>query len=146
MSEAAQMETIWEVPDELWERLECLLNEEIPPKDTGRPRANLRSVLNGIIFRLRSGCQWNRLPKDYGDDSTIHRHFQSWVELGIFEKIWAVLVEACDELGAVQWRWQAADCALGKARFGGDEIGPNPTDRAKKGTKRSILVDEKGGP
>jgi putative transposase len=34
----------------------------------------------------------------------------------------------------------------GKARFGGDEVGPNPTDRGKKGVKRSILVEADGGP
>jgi putative transposase len=56
------------------------------------------------------------------------------------------LVEECEELGAVDWRWQAADTALGKARGGGDEVGPNPTDRAKNGTKRSLLVEGGGGP
>lgn len=34
----------------------------------------------------------------------------------------------------------------GKARFGGDHVGPNPTDRAKPGVKRSILVEADGGP
>ena len=40
-------------------------------------------MLDGIIFRMRSGCQWNRLPRELGDDSTIHRTFQRWVELGV---------------------------------------------------------------
>jgi len=44
-----------------------------------------------------------------------------------------MLVEECDELGGVDWKWQAADTAMGKARSGGDEIGPNLTDRGKKG-------------
>jgi len=35
---------------------------------------------------------------------------------------------------------------MAKARFGGDETGPNPTDRAKPGTKRSVLVEADGGP
>ena len=62
------------------------------------------------------------------------------------EKIWAVLVEECEELGGVGWEWQSADAAMGKARFGGDKVGPNPTDRGKKGTKRSIIVEQDGGP
>lgn len=41
---------------------------------------------------------------------------------------------------------QAADATLGKARCGGDAVGPNPTDRAKNGTKKSLLVDGQGGP
>ena len=37
-------------------------------------------------------------------------------------------------------------CGCGKARLGGDQIGPNPTDRAKQGVKRSLLVEQQGGP
>ena len=68
---------------------------------------------------MRAGCQWNRLPRELGDDSTIHRTFQRWVELGVLERIWAMLIEECEELGGVDWEWQSADCAMSKARFGG---------------------------
>ena len=60
-----------------------------------------------------------RVPKELGDDSTIHRTFQRWVEMGVLERVWSMLLEECEELGAVEWQWQAADCAMGKARFGG---------------------------
>ena len=83
-------------------------------------------MLDGIIFRMRSGCQWNRLPKELGDDSTIHRTFQRWVQLGVLERIWPVLVKECEELGGVEWEWQAVDCAMGKARFGGIQSDPTP--------------------
>ncbi len=106
--------TIWEVPDELWERIEPIILEADPPKARGRKRANPRQMLNGIMFRLRSGCQWNRLPKEFGDDSTIHRTFQRWVELGVLRQIWRDLVEGCEELGGVDWECQAADGAMGK--------------------------------
>jgi putative transposase len=138
--------TIWEIPDELWKRMAPLILELDPPKDTGRPRANPRNVMDAIIFRIRTGCQWNHIPRVYGDDSTIHRTFQHWVEIGLFPQLWALLVEECEEFGLVDWEWQAADSAMGKARLGGDEIGPNPTDRAKNGTKKSILTDRHGGP
>jgi putative transposase len=138
--------TIWEVPDELWKRMAPLILEMDPPKETGRPRANPRNVVDAIIFRIRTGCQWNHIPRVYGDDSTIHRTFQHWVEIGLFPYLWALLVEECEELGLVDWEWQAADSAMGKARLGGEEIGPNPTDRAKNGTKKSILTDRQGGP
>ena len=113
------LDTIWEVPDELWERIEPLINEAYPPKGTGRPRVDLRRVLNGIIFRLRSGCQWNKLPKEFGDDSTVHRWFQRWCQDRFFERLWAVLLEECEEFGGVDWQWQSADGMMGKARFGG---------------------------
>ena len=57
-------------------------------------------------------------------DSTIHRTFQRWVQLGVLERIWSVLVKECEELGGVEWEWQAVDCAMGKARFGGIQSDP----------------------
>jgi putative transposase len=125
--------TIWEVPDNVWTSIERLLNEYSPAKPKGHRRVALRPVLNGLIFRLRTGCPWNRLPKQFGDDSPVHRHFQHWCQRGILARLWAVLVDACDELGGVDWQWQAADAAMGKARMGGDVVGRNPTDRGKKG-------------
>ena len=146
MKKKKPLPTIWEVPDELWNRMEPLILEIDPPKETGRPRANPRNIVDAIIFRVRTGCQWNHIPRVYGDDATIHRTFQHWVELGLFEQIWALLIEECEELGLVDWEWQAADGAMGKARLGGDKIGPNPTDRAKNGSKKSILTERNGGP
>ncbi len=119
MGESQTLDTIWEVSDHLWEQLRPAMLEMDPPKITGRKRVDPRQMLNGIIFRMRSGCQWNHLPKELGDDSTIHRTFQRWVELGVLQRIWALLVEGCEELGGVNWEWQSADCAMGKARLGG---------------------------
>ena len=146
MKKKKPLPTIWEIPDELWKRMAPLILEVDPPKETGRPRVNPRNVMDAIIFRIRTGCQWNHIPRVYGDDSTIHRTFQHWVEIDLFPRLWALLVEECEEFGLVDWEWQAADSAMGKARLGGDEVGPNPTDRAKNGTKKSILTDRCGGP
>lgn len=121
-----RMGTLWEVTDGLWARIEPLLNELDPPKQRGRKRVDRRRVLDGIIFRLRTGCQWNHIPGVYGDDSTIHRCFTKWCALGIFEQIWALLVEECDELQGVHWEWQAVDTAMGKARLGGAKSAPTP--------------------
>jgi transposase len=122
-SSTKPLPTIWEIPDELWRRIEPILKQFWPKKATGRKPANWRKMLNGIIFRMRSGCQWDQLPERYGPKSTVHDWFQRWVQGGIFEKIWALLVQACDELGGVDWQWQSADAMLGKARFGGEKDG-----------------------
>ncbi len=112
--------TIWNCPDELWDDIVLpTLHELDPEPHTGRPRIDQRKALDGIIYQMRSGCQWNHLPREFGDDASIHRTFQRWIANGVLERIWAKLVEACDELGAVDWVWQSADAALGKARFGG---------------------------
>jgi putative transposase len=111
--------TIWRVPDDLWAQIEQILAQYDPPKATGRKRTDPRRALDGIIYHLRSGVQWNQLPKEFGDDSSVHRTFQRWEQLKVFDHIWATLVAECAELGGVNWEWQSADAAMGKARLGG---------------------------
>lgn len=125
--------TIWEASDDLWQRILPLLQEFWPAKATGRPHANWRKALNGIIFRLRSGCQWDHLPHRYGPKSTVHDWMQRWCASGAMKRIWAQLVSECDELGAVDWQWQSADGRLGKARFGGKKGGQKPHGSRQKG-------------
>jgi putative transposase len=117
--EPAAMPTIWRVPDELWAKIEPVLAKYDPAKPVGRKRIDPRAALDAILFRMRSGVQWNQLPKEFPDDSSVHRTFQRWVRLRVLEQIWAELVAECAELGGVNWEWQAADGAMGKARWGG---------------------------
>jgi len=126
------MPTIWRVPDEMWEHVSPIIRELDPPKPTGRKRIDARQALDAIIFRMRSGCQWNQLPSDFPDDSSVHRTFQRWVAKGVFEGIWATLLAECDELGGVSWEWQAADGAMGKARFGGTRSGATPQTEGRR--------------
>ncbi len=118
--------TIWEVNDDLWSIIREILDELDPPATTGRPRTTQREALNGIIYQMRSGVQWNQLPERFGDDSSVHRTMQRWIAKGLFERVWAVLIENCAELGGVDWQWQSADGAMGKARFGGIASGRTP--------------------
>ena len=124
---------IWTITDDLWQLIEPVLLEDAPPCSTGRPRAGWRQILDGIIFRLRTGCQWNKLPVEFGDDSTVHRWFQRWSKNGVMKRIWAVMVARCEELDAVFWKWHAADGALGKARFGGEKDRPESDESRQTG-------------
>jgi putative transposase len=117
--EVKPLPTIWRVPDELWDIIKPILDKHDPPAKTGRPRIDQRAALDAIIYVMRTGCQWNRLPKEFPDDSSAHRTMQRWVSLGLLDRIWAVVVEQCEELGGVDWQWQAADGSMGKARWGG---------------------------
>ena len=146
MLEEKPLPTIWDVPDGLWERIEPVILELDPPKAKGRKRVDQRKILEGIIFRMRSGCQWNHLPQELGDDSTIHRTFQRWVGCGALEGIWAVLIEECGELGGVNWEWQSADCSMGKARFGGALLDATPPTGAKPGARRASWSTRQAGP
>lgn len=110
---------VWRATDGLWAKVEPILAQYDAPKPTGRKRIDQRRGFHGIVYRLRSGVQWNELPREFGDDSSVHRSFQRWVSLGVFDRIWAVLLTDCAELGGVNWEWQAADTAMGKTRSGG---------------------------
>ena len=75
---------------------------------------------------VRTGCQWDRLPQAFPDDASVHRTFQRWTRLGVFSKIWAVLVEECSELGGVDFEWQSVDAAMGKLASAEMRSAPTP--------------------
>jgi len=112
----------------------------------GRPRRPDRAVMSGIIFRLRTGCQWKAIPKQFGSGSTCHRRFQAWCKEGVFRRLFAALVGHYDALCGIDWEWTSLDSATVKSPKGGDCTGPNPTDRAKLGVKRHVLADGRGVP
>jgi transposase len=127
-SEREPLPPIWRVSDELWAEVEPIIAELDPPNRVGPKRVPARPILDAIIYRGRTGCQWNRLPREYPDDSTVHRAFQRWRTAGVFRRLWAILIERCEDLDGVEdgveWEWQAADGAMGKARKGGARSGP----------------------
>ena len=96
---------------------------------------------------LRTGCQWQALDEtDLCPHSTAHDRYQEWVEADVFLKLWQVGVEQFDELKGLDWDWLSMDGAMTKAPLGSQETGPNPTDRAKSGVKRSLLTEGHGIP
>ncbi len=78
--------TIIRIPDNLWNEIKIILPDEKPENTIGRPIVPYRKVLDGIMFVLRTGCQWKMLPREYGSGSTCHRRFQEWVQYGVFSK------------------------------------------------------------
>jgi transposase len=88
-----QLPTIWTIPERMWHRIQPLLPPEKDPGTPGRPPLPFRKVMNGILFVLRTGCQWKALPRGYGSGSTAHRRFQQWVRRGIIDAIVGVMVE-----------------------------------------------------
>jgi hypothetical protein len=80
---ALTLPTIWSLSDALWDKIAIVLAELDPPKRRGWKRSHPRAIFNTICFRLRTGCQWNHLLREFPDDSTVHRTFQRWVSLGV---------------------------------------------------------------
>jgi putative transposase len=76
-----------DLSDPEWARLAPLL----PPATTGRPRTrDLREIVDGIFYVLRTGCQWRYLPETYGPWSTVYYYFYQWRRDGT----WAVVLDA----------------------------------------------------
>ena len=113
------LQTIRRVPDELWDEIKIMLPAEKPNNTTGRPIVPFRKVLDGILYVLRTGCQWKMLPKEYGSGSTCHRRFQQWILTKVFQRLWNRLLQVYDDVKGIGWKWQSLDSVSVKAPLGG---------------------------
>jgi putative transposase len=141
--------TGFRVSDALWAVLEPLLPVHVNTHrfGGGRPRVPDRRCADAIFYVLRTGCQWAALNHtDLCAKSTAHDRFQEWADADVFLTFWKKGVEQFDELRGIDWSWLSMDGAMTKAPLGGDKTGPNPTDRAKTGAKRSLLTEAQGVP
>jgi transposase len=118
--------TIWLLPDELWTKLRPLLPPEKTPGTPGRPAVPFRKVLDGILYVLRTGCQWKAVPREFGSGSTCHKRFQEWERTGVFAQLWKILVHEYDELRGIRWQFQSLDSMTVKAPLGGRRRGRTP--------------------
>lgn len=94
------------------------------PKPRGRPRADDRRVLSGVIHVLRRGLQWRDAPAGYGPHKTLYNRFVRWSRAGIFARIFQEL---------------AADA-------GGPEILMIDATSVKAHRTAASLSQKKGGP
>ena len=136
----------WELSDEVWERVRPLIPQRPAHPKGGRPAQDDRQMLSAILYVLRTGIQWNALPRELGASTTVYDRFRLWERQGFFAQLWAAGLQEYDELNGIAWQWQSMDGVMTKAPFGGAATGANPTDRGKRGTKRSQLSDGRGMP
>ncbi|MGI0068264.1 MAG: IS5 family transposase [Thermoplasmata archaeon] len=132
------------LPEALWVKIHAVLPAHPPRPKGGRPPSDDRQIMEGIYFLTVTGIQWCALPRCFGPKSTVHGRFQEWVHTGVFRRLWKRGLLLYDEEVGINWTWQSMDGAMSKAPLGGEATGPNPTDRAKKGTKRSLQTDGAG--
>ena len=107
------------LPSALWMRIEPLLPKRLPSSRGGRPPVADRVVMAGIVYRLRTGCQWKALPRQFSSGSTCHARFQAWCAAGVFTAIFAQMLRYYDKRRGIQWKWSSLDSAIVKAPKGG---------------------------
>ena len=126
-----------QIPDALWERIDLVLPIYKRSGKGGRPRLMLRNVVSGILYVLRTGCQWKAMPSQFGSGSAIHAYFQEWVEWGVFEELWRLALEEYDELKGIDWKWQSLDGAMNKSPLGGEKNREKP-DRSRQDWRQTL--------
>jgi len=137
------------VSDELWARVEPLLPKHAAPSDKGgRPPLDDRAALTGILFVLKTGIPWEDLPQEMncGCGMTCWRRLRDWQQTGVWLRLHEALLAELNAAGKIDWSRAAVDSGTIRAVGGGEETGPNPTDRRKPGSKHHVVVDGHGVP
>jgi len=121
--------TRWSISDELWSKIEPLLPKPVNthPRGGGRKRVPYRKVMNGILFVLKTGCQWKSLDATgICSGSTAHLRFQEWQRAGVFLRFWQQGLLEYDEMHGIDWKRQSMDGAMTKAPLGGEKNRSKP--------------------
>ncbi len=122
----------YQMPDALWERMDPLIPRRSRTTKGGRPPIRqLRRIADGIFYKLRTGCQWNAMPRVFGSSSTVHRYFQHWAHTGVFAELWRLALKEYDELRGIRWDHQAIDTTSIKSPLGGEKNG-RQSNRSRK--------------
>lgn len=120
-----------ELTDQAWARLAPLL-----PANGGRGGQwhNHRQVINGILWRLRTGAPWRDLPDRYGPWQTCYDRFVRWRRAGTWDRLLAHVQTKEDAVGAVDWE-VSVDSTITRAH-----------QHAAGARRRPSHADQKGGP
>ncbi len=124
-----------EVTDVEWK----FLNPLIPRSSakTGRKPSDRRTVLNGVMWTLRTGAPWRDLPERYGPWQTVYDHFRNWRSKGVYDKILQALHIRLDSAGKIDWDlWciDGSNVRAARAAAGADKKVSNATKTSPKTT------------
>jgi transposase len=81
----------------------------------GRPWKSHRQVINGILFVLHTGIQWEDLPSEFGKYKTIYNRFRRWVKSGLWHSIFESLVDRILEAGEIDFELWCVDGTIVRA-------------------------------
>jgi len=102
-----------ELTERQWERLSPLLPPVKPV--TGRPHEDHRRVLNGLLWRMKTGAPWRDIPTRYGPWPTLYSRFRRWQRAGIWARLLAALQAEADAAGSLDWDLHFVDGTVVRA-------------------------------
>ena len=114
-----------DLPDELWNNIKVWIPERPRNPKGGQTPIDDRRVMAGIVYRLRTGCQWDAIPKEFSSGSTCFRRFKEWRGAGVFAMAHVEGLLYYDAKVGIAWDWASLDSASVKAPKGGTS--PVPT-------------------
>jgi transposase len=136
-----------DLTDAQWERLCPLLSPQKPY--TGRPAKDHRTVLNGILWILRTGSPWRVLPERYGSWKTITSRFYRWQRAGVWDRVLTQVQRQADAEGRLDWSLHFVDSTVVRAHQhaagakGGTRL-PRPWAGVAAGTARRSISGASG--
>src|SRR3984885_14479151 len=138
------------VSDALWERIQPLLPPPPPRRFRfpGRKPLDYRKILTAILFVLKTGIAWDDLATELGcgGGKTCRHYLEAWQQAGVWQRLHAVLLAELNGADLIDWSRALIDASFAEAPEGGEDTGPNPTDRGKSGSKHHVLTDAQGIP
>ncbi len=89
----------------------------LPPQKphTGRPANDHRTVINGVLWILRTGCPWRALPERYGSWKTVSSRFYRWQKAGVWDCVLSALQQAADAEARLDWSLHFVDSTVVRA-------------------------------
>jgi transposase len=135
----------------LWAVIEPLLpKHERRFRHPGRKRIDDRKTLQGVLFVLYTGVQWEFLPQElgFGSGPTCWRRLAEWQEAGVWEELQRVLLDRLRAADRLDFSRATIDASHVQAKRGrsSPKVGPSPVDRARPGSKHHVLTDARGTP
>lgn len=124
-----------DLTDQEWQRLVPLLPPEDDPKGRGNRYKDHRTVVNGMLWVLRTGAPWRDLPERYGPWQTCYTRFRRWSQAGLFTRVLQTLQAQEDAAGNLDWSEAAIDGTYIKAHphaSGAPKRGQRPNKAAPR--------------
>ena len=119
--------------DEQWKHLAPLLPQPPRHRRRGRPWADNRRVLEGILWILKTGSQWRHLPAGYPSPSTCWRRLRLWEERGVWLTVWRHFLARLDARGTLDWSESFVDGSFAPAKKGGSVSAKPSGAKARSG-------------